>query len=148
MTATGDMYQYHTRHQRFTFLQLLPHLHGIIHMVDVEHHQTVQVAAFQQTPCALLSLAVLGLHRRLIKLIAAELERRERLFQIVSPSQQFLIKRLFLPFLLASLGLQSLQRLEFKFLEVCMFSPFQQRCLVLRIYCMQDFPARVDIEGC
>ena len=117
-------------------------------MVDVEHHQTVQMTAHQLTPRTFLALAVLRLHRCLIKLVAAELEGCERLLQIVSPCEQLLVERFLLPLLLAGFGLQASQCLEYELLVVRVRSPFLQFSLVLGIDGMQDSPARVDVKGC
>ena len=116
-------------------------------MVDVEHHQTVQMAAFQHSPWALLGLAIFGLNRCLVKLIATELKRCKRLFQIVGPCQQLLVERLVLPLLLASLGLQTAQHPGVKLLIVRVLCPFYQRSFILSIHSTHYLPASVDVKG-
>ena len=48
MTAAGDMHKHHSPHQILHLLQLIPYLHGIFHMVNVKHHETIQMAGLQQ----------------------------------------------------------------------------------------------------
>ena len=84
-TGTRDMHQYHALHQLFVLLQFFPDLKRIFYMVDVEHHEPVHMTAHQLAPCTFLGLTVLGFHRCLVKLIAAELESRQRFLQIIRP---------------------------------------------------------------
>ena len=146
MSRTGDVYQGHARHQFLVALQLLPDFVGVLHVVNVEHRQSVQVASHQLPPWPFLGLAVLRLHRSLVIPIAGEGESRQRFLQVVGPCQQLLLIRFLLPFLLSRLGLQSSQRPESEFLIVGMPKPFRHGLLVLVFNGLQYFPSGVDVK--
>lgn len=81
MSAAGDMHQHHTGHQFLVLLQPIPDLHGVVHVIDIQHYESVQMTAHQLSRTS----APFG-----VKLITAEDERCQLMLQILGKSQKLL----------------------------------------------------------
>ena len=87
----SDMRQCRASHQLLIGFQGIVHLQRIIHMVNIEHHQTVQVTVSQTTMAEHRTLSRLSC----VKLIAAENKRCQVVLQLLSKGQQPLFIALF-----------------------------------------------------
>ena len=89
------MHQCRTLHQLIVGLPHLKDFERIIHMVNVEHHQSVQVTVCQST---MTEHPALG-RSRFVKLIAREYERSQVVLELLSKGQQPLFVTLLKEFL-------------------------------------------------
>ena len=89
------MSQCRASHQLLIGFQGLEHLQRIVHMVNVEHHQTVQMAVCQPTMTKGIAID----RRRCVKLIAAKDKRRQVILQLLCKGLQPLLVALLKEFL-------------------------------------------------
>ena len=136
------MHQGHTSHQILHFPEFIPYLHGILHMVDIEHYQSVHMTVFQFALTFLLGLV-------LIKEIATEHIGRQFLFQFICPCQKFLLITLGSKFRLGLLVLQFPWSSEQKLLIVRILEPGMDGSSALSFpgssHSLFHGPAHVDV---
>ena len=83
----GDMHQHRPVHQLLVILHFLVDSLWLFHMVNVEHHQSVQVTVSQTSVTEQLTLCRLGL----VELTTREDEGRQVVLQLLGKSQQLLL---------------------------------------------------------
>ena len=127
-------------HQLLIRLQFLEHLQGILHMVDVQHHQTIQVAVLQASVPEHHLLVLLGGSR--VKLPATEDEGSQVLLQFLSEGQQLLPAALRHELLSCTLLHPLL--LEHELLEVRQFHQSLDSHSVILLHGCQYSPASIN----
>ena len=136
------MHQSNTLHHLCIVTQLIPNLHRILHMINVEHHETIQMT-FRQATMPKRSPFTCSCF---IKLIAAIDKCRRIILNLLSIGQQFLPIAFCSPSLYSSLFLQILL-FQQKLLIVSTIEPSldSRYALSLRsIYSRNDRPTGIN----
>ena len=137
-----DMHEGRAIHQLLMGLQILEDLLRVLHVVDVEHHQSVQMTVSQSAMTEHTALA----RRRRIKLTAGEDESHLIILQFLGKCQQLLGIRLFGPCLFGSLLLRFLL-FQQELLIVLILQPLADDLRIMSFHSLQDLPSAINLPG-
>ena len=136
------MRQCRASHQFLIGFQGLEYFQRIFHMVNIQHHQTVQMTVCQPTMTKRIAIG----RRRCVKLIATENERHKVVLQLLSKSQQTLFVALLKELLTRTEFLQT-TLLSQKLSIVLILQPLARDLRIVLLHSLEDLPSAVNLPG-